>query len=830
GPPGKDVRFGHGRINAAAALRSVSPDATQFPELRITTPTGGQVVNEPLVVEGRAAGASFASYRLDYLPPGGDAFLLLRTSSAAVVDGPLGTLTPQPGWSDGFGAVRLTVTDTAGGTFRTAVGFRYRTTELEAPAPYAEFSGGDPVSIRGTAGGEGFRSYTLDYGAGAAPTAWTPIHSATRAVAGGLLGSWAPPAGLPDGVYTLRLRAEFSAGTRVATTAVVVERARLDGWPRTLSPSAWGFNDTPRVVPLAAGNRLLAGYGPGIGVFLGYVPRDLPFLALKAYDAQGAPVTGFDPAYPVFGSRVGTPAVGDLDRDGTPELAVLAQCTPPTGVEWRVFVLDPDGAIRWSRRVGVGEVGLFEALVALADLDGDGFLDVVCGGGPSAGTLQAFDRRGAPLEGFPVQVPGAKLLPERFAVADLDGDGGLEVAFWVRTQDDGHRLCVYRADGSVYPGVQPELGRFSGIFHPVGPVAGDLDGDGTLDLVAAGWGGSERKVFALRPDGRSLPGWPASDPPGHVTGLSLGDLDGDGKLEVVITNHSGGFQAFEHDGTLSAIRGGAAGEGVRGSSPLLADFDGDGRLDVVYRAVHQVAQPAGAARPDPLWVPRIVGYRADGQPLRGFPKQAAQPAIRGAGLRSSGGLTLGDLSGDGRLELLVGTSSMAEATTGGRVLGRVVAYATGLRADRRQVAWGTYHGNSHNTGVGAEPPAPTPDTTPPQVAILRPASGGKVFVLARIELEVSDDVLVERVELQVDGVAVATLSEAPFAFDWRPGAREPGPARIRAVAYDPAGNQASAEVEVEVTRLVREVEPTQRAPVRNPKRTPSPVKQPLGGG
>ena len=175
-------------------------------------------------------------------------------------------------------------------------------------------------------------------------------------------------------------------------------------------------------------------------------------------------------------------------------------------------------------------------------------------------------------------------------------------------------------------------------------------------------------------------------------------------------------------------------------------------------------------------------------------------------------------------------SSMAEATTGGRVLGRVVAYATGLRADRRQVAWGTYHGNSHNTGVGAEPPAPTPDTTPPQVAILRPASGGKVFVLARIELEVRDDVLVERVELQVDGVAVATLSEAPFAFDWRPGAREPGPARIRAVAYDPAGNQASAEVEVEVTRLVREVEPTQRAPVRNPKRTPSPMKQPLGGG
>ena len=827
GDPGKDTRFGHGRIDAAAALASVSPDATEFPDLRLTAPISGQVVNEPLTVIGTAAGATFASYRVDYLPPGGSAYQPLHSSTSPVVDGALATLTPRASWVDGAGAVRLTVTDTSGATFRTAVGFRYLTTWIDSPLPYAEVTGA-ALTVRGTAGGPGFRAYTLEVGAGEEPRSWTTVRRSTQAVAGDVLATWRP---VSDGVHTLRLRSDFTSGERTVTTAVTVERTRLPGWPAELTLHAWGFNDTPRVLPHAGGNRVLASYGPGVGVIAAYDPRSLPFLALEQYDAQGQEVEGFDPANVVFGTSLGTPAVGDLDRDGVAETVVLAKTAGgPSREGWTVHVLAPDGARVWTRQVSgsAGRGGPGEALTALADLDGDGFLDVICGGSPAAGSLQAFDRRGDPLPGFPVRISDAKHLPRRFAIADLDGDLSPEVAFWLETTDGGHRLCVYRADGSPYLGTQVTLGAFSGIFEPLGPAAADVDGDGLLDLVAAGWGaGDGRKVFALRPDGRLLPGWPFESP-WHMTGFAPGDLDGDGKSEVVLTTYTGEFKVIEPSGALSAtLGGGDRSRGLTRSGPVLADFDGDGRLDVVYKAVHEIRPPETALRREPHWIVREVGYRGDGIPLAGFPKQAALPMLSGVAPRTSGGLGLADVDGDGTLDLLTGTSSLYESTRGGRVLGRLVVHRTRLRAGSSAIAWPTYAGNRRNTGVGALFPDPHPDVNAPQVRITAPAAGAAVFLSSRVEFEVSDDVAVERLEVLLDGEVVATLTRAPWSWRLSAQGRSTGPALLGARAYDPAGNVGEA-TPVEVRFLARTLGEKQEAVKRAPvKKTVQPPQ--LGG-
>lgn len=830
GDPGKDIRFGHGRIDAAAALASVSPDATEFPDLRLTAPISGQVVNEPLPVIGTAAGATFASYRVEYLPPGGSAYQPLRSSTTAVVDGPLATLSPQPTWVDGAGAVRLTVTDTSGATFRTAVGFRYLTTWIDSPLPYSEVSGG-PVAVRGTAGGPGFRAYTLEFGLGEEPSSWTTIRRSTQPVAGDLLATWTPGGG-SDGVYTLRLRTDFTNGQRSVTTAVALERSRLPGFPTYLAQHAWGFNDTPRVLPLADGNRIVAGFGPGVGVLAVYDPRAQPYLALRQYDARGQEVEDFDPANPVFASSAGTPAVGDLDRDGVAETVVLAHTTTGrAGVGWHLFVLAPDGSTIWRRRVSSGPRDEREALTALADLDGDGFLDVICGGGPAEGSLQAFDRRGQPLPGFPVRVPDAKLLPARFAVADLDGDLSPEIAFWVRTADDAHRLQVHQADGTPYLGTRLELGRFSGIFAPLGPLAGDVDGDGLSDLVVAGWGsGTPRGVYALRPDGRVLSGWPYASP-WHMTGLGQADLDRDGKLEVVVTTYTGEFEVLEEDGTLSAtFGGGERAMGLTRCGPVIADVDGDGDLDVVYKVVSEVTPPPTALRQEPHWITRLVGYRATGGRLAGFPKQAAEPALRGPGPRTSGGVCLADVDGDGTLELLTATSSIYEAVRGGRVRGRVVAYRTRLRSDGPGVAWPGYAGNARNTGTAAVFPPPTPDVTAPQVRILRPTAGANVATSTQVELEASDDVAVERVEVLLDGEVVATLNQAPWS--WRLSAQgRKGRVQLSARAYDPAGNVGEA-TPVEVTflaRIVGEKASVKRLPVKKTAQVPRPGGLKPGG-
>ncbi len=86
------------------------------------------------------------------------------------------------------------------------------------------------------------------------------------------------------------------------------------------------------------------------------------------------------------------------------------------------------------------------------------------------------------------------------------------------------------------------------------------------------------------------------------------------------------------------------------------------------------------------------------------------------------------------------------------------------------------------------------DNTPPAVRILSPApgqglpAGGPILV----ELEVSDNLGVGRVELFLDDVLVATLTSAPFQWSWP--APTSGSYRLRAVAYDLAGNSVSSEM------------------------------------
>jgi hypothetical protein len=81
------------------------------------------------------------------------------------------------------------------------------------------------------------------------------------------------------------------------------------------------------------------------------------------------------------------------------------------------------------------------------------------------------------------------------------------------------------------------------------------------------------------------------------------------------------------------------------------------------------------------------------------------------------------------------------------------------------------------------------DTTPPTVDIIAPAAGAAVAGTVTVIVAASDDVGVDRVELRVDGVAVATDDEAPFQLTWATGGA--GEHALAATAWDAAGNQAT---------------------------------------
>ncbi len=186
---------------------------------------------------------------------------------------------------------------------------------------------------------------------------------------------------------------------------------------------------------------------------------------------------------------------------------------------------------------------------------------------PSASPTAAADHIAAPGSGIPVGGP---------VVADLDGDGKVEI---VVTTTDGH-VYVWGSDGRLRPGFPRAVDpRFSldtpgphdqynrtkpGFF--ASPAVGDLDGDGTLEIVAAG---ADRHVYAWHADGTTVAGFPVLvvDP---------------SKVQAVDpATHAVTFRSD------SGVREG--GELV--VTPALADIDGDGHPEIVVGAQEEYAEP-----------------------------------------------------------------------------------------------------------------------------------------------------------------------------------------------------------------------------------------------
>jgi VCBS repeat-containing protein len=289
------------------------------------------------------------------------------------------------------------------------------------------------------------------------------------------------------------------------------------------------------------------------------------FLGIRVTDAAGNATTlqgVFQPTTELFtGVNVGEssrPELGDLDGDGDLDLVVGAG----------------DGTLHYFENVGdaanpvfveqTGAGNPFDAVRGdgthpeLADLDGDGDLDLLVG--YYDGTLHYFENQGDatspafveeigaanPFNGLDVGY-GAK--PQ---LADLDGDGDLDAVIVATNGAVRYYENTGTAQAYSFTLVTGAADPFSGFSFWGGPILqfADIDGDGDIDIA---FGQAEGPLGFLENVGTALaPDFQFTDnDPFQIMRFdfsvtaTFGDLDGDGFLDVVIGNTAGDLFRWE---------------------------------------------------------------------------------------------------------------------------------------------------------------------------------------------------------------------------------------------------------------------------------------------
>lgn len=245
--------------------------------------------------------------------------------------------------------------------------------------------------------------------------------------------------------------------------------------------------------------------------------------------------------------------------------------------------------------------------IALADLDSDGRQEVIHTGGDGRVYVWRYD--GTAYPGWPVNI-GVDSCQYPAAVADINRDGRLEIAVGTRAFVSGDGpVYVFRDNGTILPGWPFRGGN--GYFNE-SPTLADVDGDDTLEVIICERRGSLGYLYVVRHDGRIQPGsWPAALDHVPATGAAAGDIDGDGTIEIVQCSYNSMY-VFNAAGNLRSGWPVTMPNNRNWSyqSPALADIDGDDTLEIIT-AMHKEGGSCIVFRHDgrvqPGW-PQVYGY------------------------------------------------------------------------------------------------------------------------------------------------------------------------------------------------------------------------------
>jgi len=329
---------------------------------------------------------------------------------------------------------------------------------------------------------------------------------------------------------------------------------------------------------------------------------------------------------PISGEIYGSPAVGDLDKDG--DFEIIIGCFGSF-----IYVWHHDGTIvdGWPQKVDY-----ITASPTLADIDNDGDLEIITGttgvaNSRSCARVDVWHHDGTDADGWPILITDYNYSSIEYsspAVGDIDGDEDVEIIVGIRTQTvpryDGY-IYAWHHDGALVDGWPFCTGQVGEVFSS--PALGDLDGDNDLEIIASSDNGH---VWALHHDGSNVSGWPKYIP-SWIRSQALADVDNDGILEVISgAVDTKSVYVWDNNGLL-ADGWPQTTNGFVYESPIVGDVAGDERLEIIATSFDY----------------NVYAWHHNGTMVSGFPLET--------GNKISSTPCIGDIDKDGDLELIVGS-------------------------------------------------------------------------------------------------------------------------------------------------------------------------------
>lgn len=352
----------------------------------------------------------------------------------------------------------------------------------------------------------------------------------------------------------------------------------------------------------------------------------------------------------------------DVNHDGRPDLIVGDALADTISV----LLGNGDGTFQAAREYQVGpmetgsdsmdnlsELRTFKRGLAVADLTGNGNLDIVATN-PGSGDVSVLLGNG---DGTfqPQRRYDAGDAPNSVIIGDFNGDGIPDLAVLSTSYANSMlAILIGRGDGS-FRAAQLITTPVNASTGSDGLAAGDLNGDGKLDLLVTGGINQQSYIYLGNGDGTFTQ---SGNFVGSGPGLAVAEVNGDGIPDVVNANFASSTISYvlgNPDGSFTAAPQGSISAGVTPIAIAIADVgspvtlpDGstvlgppDGHLDLIV-ADSGVPQSVFSGPPEVVVLPGIYdagGFEGFGSPIR-----------IATGVRPES-IAVGDFNGDGSADV-----------------------------------------------------------------------------------------------------------------------------------------------------------------------------------